>query len=115
LALVIVFLGHSLFNTCIWKNKFFSGTVRIQKDRGQYVIDDGPYAIIRHPGYAGLIIYTLAIGFALNSLWALIPAVVSVIILIIRTYLEDTILQKELPGYKEYAARVRYRLVPGIY
>ena len=85
LALVMVFLGYSLFTICIWKNKFFSGTVRIQKDRGQYVIDNGPYAIIRHPDYAGLIIYTLGIGFALNSLWALIPAGVSVIILIIRT------------------------------
>ena len=115
LALVMVFLGYSLFTICIWKNKFFSGTVRIQKDRGQYVIDNGPYAIIRHPGYAGLIIYTLGIGFALNSLWALIPAGVSVIILIIRAYLEDIILQRELPGYKEYAARVRFRLVPGIY
>jgi len=115
LALVIVFLGYSLFNICIWKNKFFSSTVRIQKDRSQYLINNGPYAIIRHPGYAGLIIYTLAIGFALNSLWALIPEVISVIILLIRTYLEDITLQKELPGYKEYAARVRYQLVPGIY
>ncbi len=115
LGLVIVFLGYSLFNICIWKNKFFSGTVRIQKDREHYVIDKGPYAIIRHPGYAGLIIYTLAIGFALNSFWALIPAVLSVIILMIRTYLEDIVLQKELHGYKEYATRVRYRLLPFIW
>lgn len=115
LALIIVFLGHSLFNICIWKNKFFSGTVCIQKDRGQYVIDNGPYAIIRHPGYAGLSIYTLAIGFGLNSLWALIPAVIMVILLIIRTYMEDITLQKELPGYKDHVTRVRYRLVPGIY
>jgi len=115
LAFVIAFFGFSLFNVCIWNNKFFSGTVRIQNDRDQYVIDNGPYAIIRHPGYAGFIVYTMAIGFALNSLWALIPEVISVIIFIIRTYLEDITLQKELPGYKEYSIRVRYRLLPYIW
>ena len=115
LAFVVIFLGYSLFGFSLWKNRFFSSTVRIQKDRGHYVIDTGPYAFIRHPGYACLIISSLAIGFALNSLWALIPAGLLAIVLIIRTYLEDITLRKELPGYKEYAARVRYRLLPGIW
>ncbi len=115
LAFILVFLGYSLFNICIWKNKFFSCTVRIQKDRGHYVINKWPYAIIRHPGYTGLIIYTLAISFAFNSFWALIPAILLTIILIIRTYLEDIVLQKELQGYKEYVTRVRYRLFPFIW
>ena len=115
LAFVLIFLGSTLFLNSLSKNRFFSATVRIQKDRGQFVIDKGPYAFIRHPGYASFIVSYLASGFALNSLWALIPAGLLVIAFIIRTYLEDITLQKELPEYKEYAARVRYRLVPGIW
>lgn len=115
LAFIVIFLGFSLSNFSLWKNRFFSSTVRIQKDRGQFVIDKGPYAFIRHPGYAGFIVSYLALGFALNSIWALIPAGLLAITFIIRTYLEDIALQKELPGYKECAARVRYRLLPGIW
>jgi protein-S-isoprenylcysteine O-methyltransferase Ste14 len=115
LAFAVIFLGYSLMNFSLWKNRFFSATVRIQKDRGHYVIDKGPYAFIRHPGYAGPIISSFAIAFAMNSLWALIPAGLFSMTLIIRTYLEDVTLQKELQGYTEYAARVRYRLVPGIW
>ncbi len=115
LAFVMIFLGYSLFIFSMWKNQFFSAMVHIQKDRGHYVIDQGPYSFIRHPGYSGYILSYLAAGFALNSLWALIPAGLLAIVLIIRTYLEDITLQKELPGYKEYTARVRYRLVPGIW
>jgi len=115
LAFVLIFLGYSLFNLCIWKNPFFSGTVRIQKDRGQYVIDKGPYTIIRHPGYAGFIISFLSIGFALNSFWALIPSGLISILFIIRTYLEDVTLQKELDGYLKYKLKVKYRLLPFIW
>jgi protein-S-isoprenylcysteine O-methyltransferase Ste14 len=111
----VIFLGYSLMIFSLWKNRFFSYTVRIQKERGHCVIDTGPYAFIRHPGYAGLIVSSLAIAFALNSLWALIPAGLCAITLVIRTYLEDVTLQKELPGYKEYTAKVRCRLVPGIW
>jgi protein-S-isoprenylcysteine O-methyltransferase Ste14 len=115
LAFIVIFLGLSLFILSLWKNRFFSTAVRIQKERGHYVIDKGPYVFIRHPGYAGQIISLLAIGFALNSLWALIPAGLCTIAFIIRTYLEDNTLQKELPGYVEYTARVRYRLIPRIW
>ena len=115
LAFIVIFLGYSLTILSLWKNRFFSTTVRIQKDRGHYVIDKGPYAFIRHPGYVGLIISSFAIGFALNSLWALIPAGLFSVALIIRTYLEDITLQKELPGYTDYAARVRYRLIPRVW
>lgn len=115
LAFVVIFLGFSLYIVSLWKNQFFSVTVRIQDERGHYVVDKGPYAFIRHPGYAGYIISFLVIGFALNSLWALIPSVLFAISFIIRTYLEDVTLQKELPGYTEYAARVRYRLIPKIW
>jgi protein-S-isoprenylcysteine O-methyltransferase Ste14 len=115
LAFVLIFLGYSLTIFSLLKNRFFSGTVRIQKDRGHYVIDKGPYAFIRHPGYIGLIISFLSIAFAMNSLGALVPAGLFAITLIIRTYLEDVTLQRELPGYIEYAARVRYRLIPQIW
>jgi protein-S-isoprenylcysteine O-methyltransferase Ste14 len=115
LSFIIIFLGSSLIILSLWKNRFFSSTVRIQTERGHYVIDKGPYAFIRHPGYAGAILSYLCIPFALNSLWALIPAGLLALVFVIRTYLEDITLQKELAGYVEYAARVRYRLIPRVW
>ena len=97
------------------ENRFFSSVVRIQTDRGHVVCDTGPYRIMRHPGYAGNILPLLGIVLALGSLWTIIPAVVALVIAIVRTALEDQTLQEELPGYREYAQRVRYRLLPGIY
>jgi protein-S-isoprenylcysteine O-methyltransferase Ste14 len=79
------------------------------------VCDSGPYRFVRHPGYAGNIIALFGIVLALGSLWALIPATVASIIAMIRTVLEDRTLQAELPGYRDYAQRVRYRLIPWIY
>jgi protein-S-isoprenylcysteine O-methyltransferase Ste14 len=115
LAFIIVFLGFSLEILTLWMNPFFSSTVRIQKDRGQHVIDKGPYAFIRHPGYAGTIISSFGIAIGMNSLWALIPAGLYTMLFIARTILEDGTLQKELPGYVDYAARVKYRLLPRIW
>jgi len=109
-AFVIIFLGFTLVILSLWTNQFFSTTVRIQKDRGHHVINKGPYAFIRHPGYTGNIISYLATPIALNSLWALIPVGLYTILLITRTALEDKTLQKELPGYMDYTAKVRYRL-----
>ncbi len=96
-------------------NKFFEMNVRIQTDRGHKVIDTGPYAIVRHPGYAVSCLLFLGMSLALGSLWALIPAVFSCLLLVVRTILEDRTLQAELPGYKEYAQRVRYKLFPGVW
>jgi protein-S-isoprenylcysteine O-methyltransferase Ste14 len=115
LAFIVIFLGYSLTILSLWKNRFFSSTVRIQKDRGHYVVDKGPYALIRHPGYAGVILSCLGIPFALNSLWALVPAGLLAVVFIIRTYLEDITLQRELRGYANYAGRVRYRLIPKVW
>jgi protein-S-isoprenylcysteine O-methyltransferase Ste14 len=115
LAFAVIFLGYSLEILSVWTNRFFSSTVRIQKERGHCVIDKGPYTLIRHPGYAGVITSSFGIAFALNSLWALIPAGLLTIAFIIRTILEDITLQKELPGYADYAARVRYRLFPWVW
>ena len=97
------------------ENKFFSSVVRIQKDRGQIVCKEGPYKFIRHPGYLGGIIYTIATPFVLASFWGLIPVLISVITLFIRTYLEDKTLQAELEGYKDYTKEVKYRILPGIW
>ena len=96
-------------------NKFFEPSVRIQTDRGHRVIDTGPYGIIRHPGYAFGFAFFLGMPLALGSLWALIPAVMLCPLLVARTVLEDRTLQAELPGYQEYAQRVRYRVVPGVW
>ena len=77
--------------------------------------DTGPYRIVRHPGYAGSILPPFAMVLALDSVWILVPAAVAVVIALVRTALEDGTLQEELPGYREYAGRVRYRLIPRIY
>jgi protein-S-isoprenylcysteine O-methyltransferase Ste14 len=96
-------------------NRFFSAYVRIQTDRGQTVVKEGPYRIVRHPGYAGGVLGWLAMPFALGSLWALVPAILAIILQVLRTDLEDRVLLEELPGYREYAGRVRYRLLPGVW
>lgn len=96
-------------------NKFFEVTVRIQTDRGHAVIDTGPYAFMRHPGYVGGILTALGMALSLGSVWALIPAGIASLVLIVRTHWEDQTLQAELNGYREYAMRVRYKLIPGIW
>jgi protein-S-isoprenylcysteine O-methyltransferase Ste14 len=96
-------------------NPFLSTIVRIQDDRGQYVVTSGPYRYVRHPMYAMMFFMWPGIALELGSWWALIPAVVIVIVFVIRTALEDKTLQAGLPGYAEYAQQVRYRLVPGIW
>ena len=119
---VVYFSGYLLYITAqitiMWSmriNRFFSSTVRIQRERGQYVIQEGPYRYVRHPGYVGGISLALGMALSLGSLWALIPAGGAVTALVIRTLLEDRTLQKELPGYSEYAQRVKSRLIPGLW
>ena len=96
-------------------NRFFSSVVRIQTERGHHVVDRGPYAVVRHPGYAAGIVLCLASGLALGSWWSVAIAVAGVPGILWRTVAEDRTLQRELSGYADYAARVRYRLVPGIW
>ena len=114
-GLILIAIGYACADWALVENRFFSSVVRIQTDRGHVVCDSGPYRIVRHPGYAGNILPLPGIVLALGSLWTLIPAAVALIIVVIRTALEDRTLQEELPGYREYAQRVRYRLFPGIY
>ena len=89
--------------------------MRIQKDRGHRVIDGGPYRFMRHPGYLSMILGALSASFIIGSLYSLIPCGLAIIALLIRTHLEDRTLHKELEGYQEYASRVRWRLLPGIW
>jgi protein-S-isoprenylcysteine O-methyltransferase Ste14 len=96
-------------------NKFFEPTVRIQTERGHKVIDAGPYAIVRHPGYVSAFFTLPGMALSLGSLWALLPACIAVLLLILRTLWEDKTLQAELPGYNEYTERVRYKLIPGVW
>lgn len=115
LGFLLISLGYAFAVWALVENRFFSSMVRIQSDRGHVVCDRGPYRLVRHPGYAGNILPLLGIVLALGSVWTLIPAVVALIIAVVRTALEDQTLQEELPGYRDYARRVRYRLLPGIY
>ena len=115
LGFLLVSLGYAFAAWALAENRFFSSVVRIQTDRGHVVCDSGPYRFVRHPGYAGNILALFGIVLALGSVWTLIPAAVASIIAVIRTVLEDQTLQEELPGYRDYARRVRYRLILGIY
>jgi protein-S-isoprenylcysteine O-methyltransferase Ste14 len=115
LALAIILAGYALGSYALIENRFFSGMVRIQTDRGHNVVSSGPYHWLRHPGYAGALLAYLATPFFLDSLWAFLPAVLLTILLVIRTALEDRTLQDELTGYREYAGLVRYRLLPGLW
>ncbi|MCP4261939.1 MAG: isoprenylcysteine carboxylmethyltransferase family protein [Planctomycetes bacterium] len=96
-------------------NKFFVKFVKIQTDREHTVITNGPYAYVRHPGYAGSLLAFISLPVALGSLLALLPASAGLSLWVLRTYLEDRTLQKELDGYSQYVSRVRWRLIPGIW
>jgi len=116
LAMIVYAAGYAFALWAMRENRFFSSVVRIQSDRGQYVVSSGPYAVIRHPGYLAGILIIAASGPALGSwLAAVVLAVFSLPFLLYRTITEDRILQAELKGYRGYAERVRWRLVPGIW
>lgn len=115
IGLIIFVSGNALVSWAMISNIYFSTAVRIQYDRGHTVSSGGPYRYIRHPGYLGMIVYHLATPIILGSLWALIPAGVTVILFIIRTVFEDTTLRNKLEGYSEYTERVQYRLLRGIW
>ena len=108
--------GYAL---CLWAmrvNRFFSSVVRIQSDRGHVLITAGPYAVIRHPGYLAGIVIILASGIALDSwLAAALLTILSLPFLAYRAVTEDRILLAQLPGYPGYAARVRWRVIPGLW
>jgi protein-S-isoprenylcysteine O-methyltransferase Ste14 len=108
-------VGLSTFVYAMSVNRFFSSVVRIQDDRGHHVIDHGPYARVRHPGYVGMLLAYATLPLALGSWWTLAPTTILLAFGLHRVWIEDRFLSSNLPGYREYAARVRFRLVPGVW
>lgn len=96
-------------------NPFFATTVRIQSERGHEVVHQGPYRLVRHPGYSGAVSFGLVCPLMLGSWWAFVPSLLTNVLILLRTHLEDQTLRSELPGYQEYASVVRYRLFRGIW
>lgn len=115
IAAVVYIAGHLIFAWARRANNFFSSVVRIQTDRGHTVCQDGPYRYVRHPGYLGGLLYTVVTPLLLGSLSGLIPAGITIVLMLIRTSLEDKTLENELEGYREYQAKVKYRLIPFIW
>lgn len=115
LGLVLIALGYGLSAWALAENRFFHSVVRIRADQGHVVCDSGPYRFVRHPGYAGSLVSLAGTILALNSVWTLIPVGAALIVTLARTALEDQALHDELPGYRDYARRVRFRLLPGVF
>ena len=108
-------LGGALFSWAMMTNAFFSTAVRIQTDRNHQVCTTGPYRIVRHPGYVGVSLQSLALPLLFSALWTFIPSALAALLLIIRTALEDKTLHQELDGYPAYAQQAPYRLLPGVW
>lgn len=115
IALAVIVLGYLFGTWAMAVNRFFSAFVRIQRDRSHVTVMVGPYRFVRHPAYASSIAVNLALPIMLDSLWALVPGILTSLLVIVRTALEDKTLAEELEGYKDYIVRVRYRLLPGVW
>jgi protein-S-isoprenylcysteine O-methyltransferase Ste14 len=114
-ALALFASAWIVFVWAMYVNRFFSPIPRIQSERGHAVITAGPYRFLRHPGYTAALLAAVTSGIALGSWISTFIAPIALILLLRRTTVEDRMLQRDLPGYADYAARVRYRLVPGIW
>lgn len=110
---ILVVAGYIFIIVVFKENRYASRVIEIQKE--QTVISTGPYSIVRHPMYLGLMVMMLATPFALGSYWALIPFALVPITLVYRILNEETVLSEQLIGYKEYCTTVRYRLIPYIW
>jgi len=115
-GLLLCSAGYAFTVWALVENRFFASVVRIQTERGHEVCDSGPYRFVRHPGYAGnLLAAMVGLPLALDSVWAFAASGVALVVTVLRTALEDRVLADELPGYGEYATRVPYRLLPGLW
>jgi protein-S-isoprenylcysteine O-methyltransferase Ste14 len=114
-GLLVYFLSSLFFTWAMVNNRYFSTMVRLQPERGHTVASGGPYRFVRHPGYLGFCITFIATPLSLGSLWGLAVSAVAVALFVTRTALEDRTLQEELEGYADYAKRVKYRLLPGVW
>jgi len=115
LGTIVLLCGYGIVIWAVRYNEYMSARIRIQGDRGQQVIDTGPYAIIRHPNYAGGFLVSLASGFVFGS-WVSIPSMLlHMALFMYRTLQEEKVLLVELDGYREYTSRVRWRFLPNIW
>ena len=114
-ALPLYLMGCVLVPWTMIVNPHLEKTVRIQEERGHQVIKSGPYAVVRHPLYAGVILQSLGVPLLLGSLWSYLPVAGTICLFVVRTALEDRTLRNELPGYADYAMSTRCRLLPGIW
>jgi protein-S-isoprenylcysteine O-methyltransferase Ste14 len=114
-GIILTALGQLLFLIAQKQNRFFSSTVRIQTEREHKVCETGLYKIVRHPAYMGSIIQSLGFPLLFGSLWSIIPILISIILLIIRTNLEDKTLKNELKGYPVYSVKTQYKIIPNVW
>jgi protein-S-isoprenylcysteine O-methyltransferase Ste14 len=114
-AFALGLLGAGLIAWAMAANRYAAVYARVQQERGHVVATTGPYRFVRHPFYVGVIIFALMIPSALGSPWALIPGGLAALLFVVKTAAEDCMLRAGLPGYAEYAQRVRYRLLPGVW
>ncbi|MGC2825092.1 MAG: isoprenylcysteine carboxylmethyltransferase family protein [Pseudolabrys sp.] len=114
-AMILFALVWIVFVWAMYVNRFFSSIPRIQSERGHTVVSGGPYRFVRHPGYTASLLAAVTSGLALGSWISTFIAPIALALLVWRTIVEDRMLQRDLPGYADYAARVPYRLVPGVW
>ena len=115
LGVVFHAAGDALVVWTMIANPFAEKTVRVQTERGHHVITTGPYAIVRHPMYLGVILMFVAVPLMLGSVWAFAPVVAMTLVLMVRTVLEERLLRRDLPGYEVYIGQTRWRILPGIW
>jgi len=115
LGLALMAVSSVLISWSMAVNPYFEPTVRIQGDRGHRVVSTGPYGLVRHPGYLSGILWAVSVPLVVGSFYAFVPVLLYSVLMVLRTQLEDRTLQGELEGYSEYARRVRYRLLPGVW
>ena len=110
---LVVLLGYAIIFRVFRENQFTSRTIQVEQ--GQQVISTGPYAVVRHPMYVGVLVFYVASPIALGSWWAFLPALTFIPILVVRILNEEQVLERDLPGYREYKQKTKYRLLPGIW
>ncbi|MCP3388495.1 isoprenylcysteine carboxylmethyltransferase family protein [Bradyrhizobium sp. CCGB12] len=113
---LVLFLASTLVTMWVFReNSFAAPVVKLQAERAQRVISTGPYAHVRHPMYSGMILFFAGMPLLLGSWWGLAMVPLFAALFAVRIGIEERTLREGLPGYADYAARVRYRLVPGLW
>jgi len=115
LGLVLLIVSTFLIMWVFRENSFAAAVVKVQAERGHHVVSSGPYAFVRHPMYSGAVLFFVGTTLLLGSWWGTAMSPIFAILFAVRTRIEENTLMTGLPGYADYAARVRYRLVPGLW